>query len=469
MPHLFTLWKNRRSLRRTLLTWLLLPLVVLMTVGTLVVYEISMDILEETYDEGLWQIAETATRLSRESLKNSGELQIPAVELELLLEDPSDKVFLSILDENGQLAVGDGKLPIPRPEDVEEDLYYDTRVDGMEVRAIKSSFQTQQDGVTREWTLLAGETRHKREILANDVLLYFLLPQSIIILLAAALVLLGIRRGLHPMDALTQSLAQRSHNDMQALRIPQLPAELQPIVDETNSLLERLKAVFESQKHFAADAAHQLRTPLAGLAAQTDFAREQPNPPQTQHALEQIKQVSVRLNHAVNQLLTLARNEPGADTSVRMFPINLNDLGREVAMDWVERAAPLGIDLGFSGTDSPVMVKGDTGRLKEMLGNLIDNALRYCPRGSSITVRVWCDACIGVEDNGPGIPPEEREQVFERFHRLLGTDAEGSGLGLAIVREIAGIHRATVKVVDGASNAHGGYGVLFKVQFQAAD
>jgi two-component system sensor histidine kinase TctE len=453
-----------RSLRRTLLIWLLLPLLALMSIGTVVVYHISLNILEKTYDRGLFQIADAAAKLSRDSLKNSGKLHIPDIAVELLLEAPSDKVFLSIKDAQGNLVVGDGKLvPPPRNRQAAATAttYYDTTVSSLKVRALATSFTTETAGITQHWNIQVGETLNERESLAHDILLFFLLPQIVIIVLAAALVIFGIRVGLRPLESLVSALSQRSYNDMHALDVPGLPLEIQPIVQETNHLLERMNAVFEAQKHFTADAAHQLRTPLAGLTAQTDLARAQPNPPQTQHALDQIKVVSARLTHAVNQLLSIARNEPGADTSVRMEPLDLNEFGRNTTLEWVEIAISKGIDLGFDGTTEPVVVTGDSTRLKEMLDNLIDNALRYCPRGSSVTVRVAANRTLSVEDNGPGIPPEERERVFERFHRLLGSKADGNGLGLAIVREIADLHSAEVTLTEGT----GGSGALFQVKF----
>ncbi len=451
-----------RSLRRTLLVWLLLPLLALMSIGTVAVYHISLNILEKTYDRGLFQIADAAAKLSRDSLKNSGKLHIPDIAIELLLEAPSDKVFLSITDFHGNLIVGDGKLMPPTSgQRTATSTYYNTTVNHLKVRALATSFTTETAGITQHWNLLVGETLNERESLAHDILLFFLLPQIVIILLAAALVIFGIRVGLRPLESLVSALSQRSHNDMHALDVPGLPQEIQPIVQETNHLLERMNAVFEAQKHFTADAAHQLRTPLAGLTAQADLARAQSNPPQTQHALDQIKVVSARLTHAVNQLLSIARNEPGADTSVRMEALELNEFARNTTLEWVEIAISKGIDLGFDGTAEPVIITGDSTRLKEMLDNLIDNALRYCPRGSRVTVKVDDERTLSVEDNGPGIPPEERERVFERFHRLLGSKADGNGLGLAIVREIADLHSAEVTLSEGA----GGSGALFQVKF----
>lgn len=457
----------RRSLRKTLLLWLLLPLLTLFSIGTAVVYQIALSYSEDAYDRGLLESADDILQLTRESLQKTGTVALSTATSQMLLADQYDITFMSVRDEHGKLLAGDDKLASPSPKQQSQKTdhitkFYDTMVDNMEVRAIITILPMEIGGEKHSWQILVGETRNKREKLADDIISGFVIPQAVIILLAAVMVMFGVRRGLEPLEALRLALADRSHNDMHPLNVPDMPLEVQPLTKEINHLLARLQSVFEVQKQFTADAAHQLRTPLAGLSAQTDFAREQPNPPQTQHALDQIKVVSARLNHAVNQLLSIARNEPGAEKSIKMHTINLNELARNSTMEWVETAVKQGIDLGFDGTVLSVTIEGDSTRLKELLDNLIDNALRYCPRGSSVTVRVEPDFTLSVEDNGPGIPPEERERVFERFHRLIGTEASGNGLGLAIVREIAELHTATVTLTEGAE----GHGSLFRISFK---
>ncbi|HEU4708079.1 MAG TPA: ATP-binding protein, partial [Methylophilaceae bacterium] len=404
--------------------------------------------------------------LSRESLKNNGRIELPHSAREILLNDQYDKTYFSILDENGKLLAGDGRLLVPSIDARDEDgiVFYDDVINGEEVRAIATEFQSIINGQQHNWLVLVGETRNKREGLARDILTGFVVPQALIILLAAGLVVFGVRRGLGSLEELRAALARRSHNDMRPLDTPDVPEEVQPLMRELNSLLMRLEAVFESQKHFISDAAHQLRTPLAGLTAQIDLARSQANPPQTAHALEQMKAVSDRLNHAVNQLLSLARNEAGTGRAPEMAPLDLDEFARDVTLEWVERAVEHGVDLGFEGDGRHTVVLADAGRLAEALDNLIDNALKYCPRGSVVTVRVN-GRTLSVEDNGPGIPIEERERIFERFHRLLGHRKDGNGLGLAIVKEIVEMHGATIA----AGQPPSGRGALFLINFPASD
>lgn len=451
-----------KSLRRTLLLWLLGPLLLLFSVGTVVVYQLALNYSEDAYDRALEESAGDIHMVIKESLKNTGHFELSPTVREILLNDKYDKTYFSILDEHGKLLAGDGRLSMPTIEsDDDGTVYFDDVINDEEVRAIAIEFEVKVSGIQHTWRVLVGETRNKREGLAKDILTSFVVPQAVIILLAAVLVVLGVRRGLGSLEVLRESVSHRSSDDMRPLDTSNVPIEAQPLMREINSLLGRLEAVFDAQKRFIADAAHQLRTPLAGLSAQTDLARAQNNPPETQHALDQIKIVSLRLSHAVNQLLSLARNEPGAEKSLNMAPLDLNELGRETTLEWVERAIERKIDLGFEAAPDPAMITGDALRLKEMLDNLIDNALRYCPPGSRVTVRVCDGPCLCVEDNGPGIPPEEREPVFERFHRMLGNEAEGNGLGLAIVREIANLHGGAVSVSEGT----GGRGALFKVRF----
>lgn len=456
----------RKSLRRTLLIWLLVPLLLLFSLGTVIVYQLALNYSEDAYDRALHDSASDILFLAKESLKNKGRIELPRSVHEILLADQYDKTYFSILDEHGKLLAGDGRLSVPVIDSDDEDgtIYYDDIINNEEIRAIATEFDMNEDGRQHTWRILVGETRNKRDELARDILTGFVVPQAIIILLAAGLVVLGVRRGLAPLEELRESLAHRSHNDMRPLDTPNVPVEVLPLMREINGLLVRLESVFEAQKHFIADAAHQLRTPLAGLTAQTDLARAQDNPPQTQHALDQIKTVSMRLNHAVSQLLSLARNEPGADKSLILQALDLNELGRAAALEWVEQAVEREIDLGFDASPTPAIVTADAVRLRELLDNLIDNALRYCPPGSRVTVRIGDGPTLCVEDTGPGIPEEERTRIFDRFHRLLGTDTDGNGLGLAIVKEIADRHGAAVEVEAGA----GGRGTLFRVRFPAA-
>jgi two-component system sensor histidine kinase TctE len=229
------------------------------------------------------------------------------------------------------------------------------------------------------------------------------------------------------------------------------------LIDAVNNLLERLKQVMAAQQRFVADAAHQLRTPFAGLKTQSELALRSDDPERKQHALEHIHTSTKHGIRLVNQLLALARNEPGGQGTSNFTSLNLNQLAQECTVNWVQMALEKNIDLGYEGTTATVSVQGDANSLMEMLNNLLDNAIRYTPAGGHITVSVTATsqgAVLSVEDNGPGIDPQHRERVFERFYRILGSGQSGSGLGLSIVAEVAKRHGAEL-ILDSGSNGIG--------------
>jgi two-component system sensor histidine kinase TctE len=229
--------------------------------------------------------------------------------------------------------------------------------------------------------------------------------------------------------------------------------------------MNRLSATLAAQRRFVADAAHQLRTPLAGLKTQTELALRERDPQAIAHSLGHIRSATERSAHLVNQLLALARAEPGADRPERFQPVDLAQLARDATTDWVSAALRKSLDLGFESEPQGAQVSGDAVLLRELLSNLIDNAIRYTPEGGRVTVSVantGAEVALRVEDNGPGVPDEERAQVFERFHRVLGTGQEGCGLGLSIVREIVERHSASVTLGTGAD----GHGTLVEVRFR---
>jgi two-component system sensor histidine kinase TctE len=247
-------------------------------------------------------------------------------------------------------------------------------------------------------------------------------------------------------------------------------------VVSVNDLLERLQDSIGTQKRFLADAAHQLKTPLAGLRMQADLAlREGANTEDLKLSLQQIGRSSMRATHTVNQLLALARAEAGS-TVMSQQNCDLAALTLEVIQDCIARAMDKHIDLGFEGVQpgEPIaMLKGNQTLLKELVRNLLDNAINYTPSTAEhpgiITARVLADpfgkvAVLQVEDSGPGIPMQERELVFQPFYRALGNEADGSGLGLRIVREIADQHHASIQIED-TRPGHAPPGARFSVRF----
>ncbi len=310
-----------------------------------------------------------------------------------------------------------------------------------------------------------AETLNQRNALAREILAHALVPQVLLIALACLVVWFGVRHGLAPLLQVREVLARRDHRDLQPLPVVGVPAEVRPLVHEVNALMQRLGGTLDAQSRFIADAAHQLKTPVSGLKAQIELALRENDPQRLHHSLAQLYVGVDRLSRLVGQLLALARNEPGAAESLRLAPLDLATLALEVGMEWVPQALRREIDLGFEGPQQPAMVQADAERLRELLNNLVDNAVRYSQQGGRVTVGVAPAegglARLWVSDDGPRIPPQDRSRIFERFHRLLGTPADGSGLGLAIVSEIATLHGARITLEEDAD----GVGNTFSVWF----
>jgi two-component system sensor histidine kinase TctE len=370
---------------------------------------------------------------------------------EVLHADETDSVFWLALGSRGEYLGGDRALPLPstvgqpRPGEVQ---YEDATLRGFGVRLAFTWVDLHLPD-TQPALLIAAETVEKRTQLANDIIKGVIIPQFVVLPVAVLLVWFGLSRGVAPLNALQQRLRARRPDDLSPIDERAAPTEIAPLVAAMNDLLDRLSSNVQAQRRFVADAAHQLKTPLAGLRTQAELALRDASPEEMQSSLRQLVTGSERATRLVNQLLLLARAEN--PSAIGMTRTDINAIAYEQAMHWVPQALSLSTDLGFEGSDHPVEINGNPLLLAELLNNLVDNALRYTPRGGHITVRtqiLGAHAVLEVEDSGPGIPPEERERVFDRFYRVLGTQSDGSGLGLAIVREIAQKHQASVEISD---------------------
>jgi two-component system sensor histidine kinase TctE len=329
-----------------------------------------------------------------------------------------------------------------------------------------------------------AETLEKRSQLAGELVKGVILPQFVILPVAVLLVWFGLARGLVPLSRLTERIRARKPADLSPIDPGAAPEEVAPLIRSINDLMHRLEASLHGQQRFVANAAHQLRTPLAGLKTQTELALRLAGPAgpgegdraELADSLRQMALSTERAARMVNQLLALTRAErEGRGTAgANLVAVDLDELLREQVRDWVPAAMARRIDLGLDSAEAPgapLLIDGDPALLRELINNLLDNAIRYTPAGGIITARVRRDpvqglAAIEVEDSGVGIAEAERELVFERFYRVLGNDPEtrnleGSGLGLSIVREIATRHRGRVTLRDNPAGA----GTVFCVSF----
>jgi two-component system OmpR family sensor kinase len=314
-----------------------------------------------------------------------------------------------------------------------------------------------------------AQPQRVRDRLAAGLALRAAAPIALLVPLLAALVWIVVGRGLRPLEAIAAAVRKRHSTSLEPLSVGAVPDELAPLVGELNSLLARLGNTLELQRRFVADAAHELRSPLTALRLQAQLAERAGNGAARSQAIAALKSGVERATRVVEQLLTLARQGPDARTEGGET-VDLLALAQAVVTDFVPLAAQKNIDLGLAQA-APAKLRGDPAALRVLLANLVDNAVRYTPRGGAVDVDVGVDtgdagargAFLAVSDSGPGIPQDERERVFDRFYRVPGSGEVGSGLGLAIVREIAERQAARVSLED-----RPGGGLVVRVRFPAA-
>ena len=404
---------------------------------------------------------------------------LPQPASELLRADEADNVYYQVLGAQGEFLSGARALPAPPEASLRpgEPQLRDAEYRGLPVRV--AALRVPVEGASGSALVQVAETRDKRSVLAAEIIKGVMLPQFAILPLAVLLVWLALVRGIRPLSELERRIRKRRPDDLSPLDEGAVPQEVGPLVDSVNDLLTRLKDSIAIQKRFLADAAHQLKTPLAGLRMQADLAqRPGASEAELKQSLQQIGRASMRATHTVNQLLSLARAE-GSNAELARQACDLARITQEAVREAVPRALERRIDLGYDGPEPgqrAVQLRGNPTLLHEMARNLVDNALKYTPssaeRAGVVTARVRGDYAQGtltlqVEDNGPGIAPAERAHVLQPFYRVLGNGVDGSGLGLPIVEEIARQHQASVGIED----AHPGEqppGTRFTVRFASA-
>ena len=455
--------ERRTTLRGKLLRWLLIPMSLLFLLDAAGSYVLATRLADRVYDGELMEIArELVLHAKRDGAKIAFDLEADA-ERTLLL-DQYDKVYYTVRTPDGTLVAGDADLS-------EQDharsgtAFYDSEIGGARIRVAQLRTDADPDARGPAVVVQVAETLTKRRTLMREMLIGIILPQLALILVAGILVWAGVARGFIPLRQLQQAVAARSHLDLSPVVAERVPGEIHPLLQSINDLMARLDEVLTFQNRFIADAAHQLRTPVAGLKAHIEVALREEDPALTRQSLAHLYTGVERMSRLVAQLLSLARNEPATVKKLELAPVDLSKLVFGVTMDWVPEAYKKNIDLGFEGAERHAVIKGDSTRLTELVNNLLDNAIRYSRHGGRVTVRVGPEPTprLSISDDGPTIPVGERQRVFERFHRLLGSHSDGSGLGLAIVHEIATLHSATITLDDDAD----GVGNTFIVSFPA--
>ncbi len=474
---------TQRSLFGEILDWMLMPLLLLWPLSIGITYLIAKSIANEPFDRSL---EDRVTVLAQQVKEVNGEVsaRLPFSARDILRADDIDNVYFQVSGPKREMIAGDTDMPLPDDEDPPVPwavVLRDAQMRNADVRIAYTYVNLQasrttglKPGDTHYALVQVGETLEKRRLLANQIIKGVILPEFIILPIAIALLWFALSRGLSPLTSLQENIRSRRPDDLSPIDSRAVPEEISPLVRSLNEMLERLSQSIQSQKRFIADAAHQMKTPLAGMRMQSELALRQDSREEIQRSLEQLAKSSASATRLVNQLLALARAENDSPQATPLQELDLIALARDTVQEWFGAAQAREIDLGFEAGEGPIAVAGNATMLREMMNNLIDNALRYTQQRGSVTVRVRRDArrrlaVLEVEDNGPGIPPGERGHVFERFYRILGSQVEGSGLGLAIVREIAQRHGATVEVTNSPHGTDPRFpGALFRICLQVA-
>lgn len=445
--------KVGHSLYRLLLFRLLVLLIPLALATLFLAYRATLHYTNEAFDRSLarrvYALADQVEVLGGKVL-----LDLTGAAHSILEFDPTDIFYYRVVGPNGEHLSGTQDLPIP--DDLRKNtqagqlVFYDTELDSKKVRIVSYRLSLKGTSARGNVMILAGETTAKRRELADDVLLSVFLPMIAIVGLMVYAVSLALSMSLKPVNAIREAIARRGSHDLEPIEIQKLPAEIEPLLEEMNRLMSDLRTLHDSRQRFLADSAHQLRTPLASMRAQTELALRGVQDQGSQVALNNLLASLDRQSRLVNQLLTLSRAENALADPVRN-EIRLEEVARNVTAEWVPRALERKIEIAFEAPKSASNIRGSAHSISEALANLLDNALRYCSEGDQVTVKVYVQdgyVCLAVSDTGKGVPDEALQKLFNRFYRVPGSQEEGCGLGLAIVKQVAMAYEGEVGVIN---------------------
>lgn len=453
------------SLRKQLFLWVTLPMFVLIPLDTSILYKVGIHFVNQSFDDSMEDMANDVVAMINESGKSPETFRMSQETESVLFSNQYDKTYYAVYNATGKLLSGNLPLPFRVKGLAKSKCFKSSAIHHERVRllTVKSVFQAQAN-VPHPYFVVIAETLHKRNNLRSRILLAIIMPQLILMLACGAMLLWSVTKGLEPLNELNEEIAKRSSTQLDPVMLKKVPEEAKVLINSINLLMGRLRNAILAQNQFIADAAHQLRTPIAGIQAQVELALKQ----EKTRPLVMISESVFKLTHLVNQLLRLSHNQPEAANVIELARVNLFALAQESCAEVIHFALKKHIDLGFEAGDHPSAAEfeifGDSQRLKVMLLNLLDNAIRYTPEGGKVTLVLIARhnaVELRVEDNGVGIPANEHESVFERFHRVLDNSQEGSGLGLSIVKEIVILHGANIEV----SSAGKGAGTTMTVRF----
>ena len=436
------------SIRRRVLAWLFLAMALVFSANLLSSYYGNIEAADSAYDRLL--LASASAIAERTVLREAGlHVDIPYVALDMLASTAQDRVFYAVSAPDGKVVTGYEDLPPPERTngDIPQDpVFYNSFYKQASVRIVALRSFVSGDNLSGYVTIQVAQTRGDRDGLTYSLLQQSALWMLVIAIAGAISAWFGVSIGLRPLARLREALGRRSPDDVRPI-LHDEPNEFKPLVGAINDMLYRLDGGLRSMRNFISDASHQLKTPLASLQAQSEMALRETDPDDIREALVKVNKSAQRTSRLAQQLLSHAR---ATETSQAFAALNLAQLVREIIEILLPQAVAKNIDLGYKG-DQRAPLRGDGKLIGELILNLADNAINYSPDGSMVTLCVRTEEgamCLIVEDDGPGIPEENRQGVFERFSRLQNSPTEGCGLGLAIVREIADRHGATVTLGD---------------------
>ncbi len=435
---------KNNSLKSGFILRLIIPLIFFMTVEAVLSYFITLHYVDTAYDR--WLLDSADSLMQEIKVKNNKvSVELPASALEIFKWDDSDKTYFKIISTEQGMIAGDKFVPesFDPKADWSQPIFFNDKIYGESVRVV--SMQVHRQDMNQKVFVHVAETLNKRRIMMRDILLADLVPQSILMLFTGFYLVTGVKRGLKPLHKLAYEIAHRSPRDLSPIAETYIFHEVRTLTDTINDLLARLTTAIEAQQRFIANAAHQLRTPLAGLKLQAERALREDDLNAMRPALLQIQSSADRASHLITQLLLLAKAEP-VEGMHKLQTVNLSDLAKEVCMDWISKALQRKMTVSFETENEQVFLQGDEILLKELLANLLDNAIAYGYERGNIWVKVTEQPhkALIVEDDGIGIAEEEINKVFERFYRPANSPGNGCGLGLAIIKEIADLHHAQI-------------------------
>jgi two-component system sensor histidine kinase TctE len=459
--------KPTDSLRRQLLRWLLIPLVALLVANAWFSNRAAVETADRAFDRLLLASAEA---IADDIDMRDGKLlvDLPYAALQLLESNIQERIFYRVIGPEGKTVTGYDDLPVPEkaPQARQEWTPYSASYLGENIYLVALNKRLYGTDLAAPIVVIVAETGEARHALSRQILLQGIARQSGLIVAAGVLVWLGLVRGLKPLRRLRDSLLARSPADLSPIDPSSVQTEVRPLIEALNEHTARIGRLLASRQRFVVDASHQMRTPLSEIRTQIEYVLRQHRPDLLRQTLEEVHADIDRLSRLIAQLLLQARSEPEAYPDQHIAEVDLAEIARSASLDLAPAARARNIDLSFEASGA-CLCRGNELLIHELVSNLVGNAISHGAADGAVAVRVerrHGRVELEIEDDGPGIPPEDRERVFDRFYRSPGSPPGGSGLGLSIVRDICTTHHAQIELATSPS----GHGLCVRVSFAAA-